>query len=77
MGKCLKIIMIKQVLMHFVQYGFISLDIVPSFPFPVSFYHGGMVSGHQTLPSAVTFSVCVGHNLKVNQGTSLQAIPRM
>lgn len=36
-----------------------------------------MVSGHQTLHSAVTFCVCVGHNLKVNQGTSLQAIPRV
>lgn len=71
-----KLMMIKQVLMYFVQYGYIHLDIVLSFPFPgCSFYCSGMVSGHQTLHSAVAFCVCAGHNLKVNQSTSLQAIP--
>lgn len=68
--------MIKQVLMYFVQYGYIHLDVVPSFPFSGSFYCGGMVS-HQTLHSAVALCVCAGHNLKVNPSTSLQAIPRM
>lgn len=69
--------MIKQVLMYFVQYGCIYLDIVPSFPWFFLPWWPSQCCGGTDTTQCCNICVCEGQNLKVNQGTSLQAIPRV